>query len=156
MTTETKPSPTNDRPVRPLIAYVLAAGLLIVVAFQAALTLGAPFGAAALGGTNPGRLPDAMRFVTGFATLVWFFAVLVVLARGGRALVPVPNTVAQVGTWMLVGLLGVGSLMNFASSSSWERLGWGPFTLVMFGLCLVLAKSGASAHPEPRVARSGE
>ena len=142
MITETKPRPTTSRPVRPLIAHVLAAGLLIVVVFQAALTLGAPFGAAALGGTNPGRLPDAMRFVTGSATLLWFGAILVVLARGGRALVPVPNAVAQVGTWVLVGLLGLGALMNFASASPWERFGWGPFTLVLLILGVVLARSG--------------
>jgi hypothetical protein len=127
----------------------------MVVVFQAALALGAPFGAAALGGTNPGRLPEAMRFVTGSAALLWFCAVFVVLARGGRALVPVLNAVAQVGTWILVGVLGLGALMNFASSSSWERFGWGPFTLVMFGLCLVLARSGASAHPAPRAVQSG-
>jgi hypothetical protein len=35
-----------------------------------------------------------------------------------------------VETSVLVGLLGVGGLLNFASSSSWERFGWGPFTLV--------------------------
>ena len=83
MLSKTKPSRTNDRPVRPRVAIVLAAGLLIVVAFQAALTFGAPFGAAAQGGTNPGRLPDALRLVTGLGAVVWLFAALVVLARGG-------------------------------------------------------------------------
>jgi len=70
------------------VAVVLAVGLLIVTAFQAALTFGAPLGAAALGGTNPGQLPDALRLVTGFSTVLWLFAALLVLARGGRALVP--------------------------------------------------------------------
>ncbi|HEX8080325.1 MAG TPA: hypothetical protein VF557_08950 [Jatrophihabitans sp.] len=150
MTTEATARRTKDRPDRPRVAIVLAIGLLIVVAFQAALTLGAPFGVAAMGGTNPGSLPGAVRLVTGLAALVWFLAALVVLARGGRALVPVPPAVARVGTWVLVGLLGLGALMNFASSSPWERFGWGPFTLIMFGLCLALAKSGPLAHPAPR------
>jgi len=150
MTTETTVRRTNDRPVRPVVATVLATGLLIVVAFQAALTLGAPFGAAAMGGSNPGKLPDAVRLVTGFATLVWFLAAIVVMARGGRALVPVPPAVAGVGTWVLVGLLGLGTVMNFASPSPWERFGWGPFTLLMFGLCLVLARSGSPRHPAAR------
>jgi hypothetical protein len=39
------------------LAVVLSGGLLVVTAFQAALTFGAPFGAAALGGTNSGQLP---------------------------------------------------------------------------------------------------
>ena len=103
-----------------------------MAAFQAALTLGAPLGAAAMGGTNPGTLPHALRFVTGIATLVWLLAALLVLARGGRARVPVPPAVARAGTWVLVGLLGLGTLMKFASSSLWERFGWGPSTLTMF------------------------
>lgn len=132
---------------------MLAVGLLIVTAFQAALTFGAPFGAAALGGTNPGQLPDPVRFVTGFSAVVWLFAALLVLARGGLALAPLPGGVFRVGTWVLVGLLGLGALMNFASSSPWERFGWGPFTLVMFTLCVVLARSGLPGHPTPQAGR---
>jgi hypothetical protein len=143
MTPESKARPENNQPVRPLVAVVLAAGLLVVVAFQAALTLGAPFGAAAMGGTNPGTLPDETRLVSGFAALVWLLAASLVLARGGRALTPVPTALAKIGTWVLAGFLGLGALMNFASSSPWERWGWGPFTLIMFGLCLVLARSGS-------------
>jgi hypothetical protein len=133
---------TIDRPVHPRVAVVLAVGLLIVTAFQAALTFGAPLGAAALGGTNPGQLPDAVRIVTGLFAVLWLFAVLLVLARGGYALVPLPKAVFRVGTLVLVGLLGLGALMNFASSSPWERFGWGPFTLVLFILGVVLARSG--------------
>ena len=118
MTTETAVRRANDRPAQPLIAIVLAVGLLIVAAFQGALALGAPLGAAAMGGTNARSLPGELRLVTGPAALV--------------------------------GLLGLGALMNFASPSPWERWGWGQFTLIMFGLCLVLAKSGSPAHPVPR------
>ena len=88
MVTKTKPRHTNDQPVRPRMAVVLAVGLSIVTAFQAALTFGAPLGAAAQGGTNPGQLPDALRLVTGLSAVVWLFAALLVLARGGYALVP--------------------------------------------------------------------
>ena len=120
----------------------MAAGFLIVVAFQAALTLGAPLGFAAQGGTNPGQLPDANRLVTGLFVVVWLFATLLVLARGGYALVGLPRRVTQLGMWVLVGLLGVGTLLNVASSSPWERFGWAPFTLVLFVLSLSLARSG--------------
>ena len=138
--------PTNDRPVRPRVAAALAACCFVVTAFRAALTLGAPFGAAALGGATAGQLSDALRLVTGFATVVWFIAALLVLVRGGAPLVPGLRALSGVGTWVLVGLLGIGTLMNFASSSPWERSGWGPFTLVMFVLGVVLARSGP-AHP---------
>ena len=45
------------------------------------------------------------------------------------------------GTWILVGVLLVGALMNFASSSPWERFLWGPLALVLAVLCFVLARS---------------
>ncbi|HEX8509377.1 MAG TPA: hypothetical protein VF635_07755, partial [Propionibacteriaceae bacterium] len=118
-----------------------------MVAFQSALTLGAPLGFAAQGGTNPGQLPDALRLVTGLTVPVWLFAALLVLARGGRALLPLPRRVTQLGTWLLVGLLGVGMLLNVASSSPWERFGWGPFNLVLLVLSVVLARSAMPPRP---------
>jgi hypothetical protein len=149
MHTRTTTQHTTDQAARRRVAVVLAAGLLIVTAFQAALTFGAPFGAAALGGTIPGQLPDALRLVTGFSALVWLAATQLVLARGGHALIPLPEGLVRVATGVLAGLLGVGALMNMASSSAWERYGWGPFTLVMFTLCVVLARSGMPEHATP-------
>jgi CubicO group peptidase (beta-lactamase class C family) len=148
MLAPTKPKPIDNHPVRPRVAAALAAGLLIVTAFQAALTFGAPLGAAAQGGTNPGQLPDALRLVTGLSAVLSLFATLLVLARGGYALVPLSRRITQLGAWVLVGLLGLGTLMNVASSSPWERFGWGPFTLVLLVLGVVLARSGLP--PEPR------
>jgi hypothetical protein len=142
MLLKTKPRRITNPPVRPRTAVVLAVGLSVVVAFQAALTLGAPLGFAAQGGTNPGQLPDANRIVTGLFVVVWLFATLLVLARGGYAFVPLPRRVTQLGTWALVGLLGVGTLLNVASSSPWERFGWAPFTLGLLVLGVNLARSG--------------
>ncbi|MCY7289825.1 MAG: hypothetical protein LH624_16675, partial [Cryobacterium sp.] len=87
--------------------------------------------------------PDELRVASGIGGLVFLFASLVVLARGGCNLIRLPAGVVRVGTWVIVALLGVGALMNFASSSPWERYGWGPFTVVLFVLCVVLARSGA-------------
>jgi hypothetical protein len=142
MLTKTNTRHTNDHPVFHEWPSCWRAACLIVTAFQAALTFGAPLGAAALGGTNSGQLPDALRLVTGLNAVLFLFAALLVLARGGYALVSLPEAVPRVGTWVLVGLLGVGALMNFASSSLWERFGWGPFTLVLLILGVVLARSG--------------
>ena len=90
--------------------------------------------------------------MTGFSAAVWVFAALLVLARGGRALVRMPEAVSRVGTWVLVWLLGLGALLNFASLSPWERFGWGPFTVVLFILGVVLARSG-SGPSAPRASR---
>lgn len=139
------------RPQCPRVALVLAAGLTVVVAFQAALTFGAPLGFAAQGGANTGQLPTALRLVAGIAGVGWLVAVLVVLSRGGRALLPLPQAIAHLGTWVVVALLGVGVLVNLASSSPWERFGWAPYTLVMFVLSVILARSGAASdgYPSP-------
>lgn len=140
-------SPVTQAPARSRAALFLAGGLLIVAVFQAALTLGAPFGAATQGGTNPGQLPGALRLVSGVGAIVWLCATVIVLARGGWV-VPLRDNVIRVATWGLVGLLAVGALMNFASSSSWERFGWGPFTLVLFVLCVVVARSAPRRTPD--------
>lgn len=141
----------TDRPVGRRVAVALTLGCLMVVAFQAALTLGAPLGAAALGGSNAGTLPDDLRIVTAVSTVAWLGAALIVLARGGFAISPLPRAVAQWGTWVLVCFLGVGTLVNFASSSPWERFGWAPFSLTMLTLCVILARSDlTSPRRQPR------
>ena len=89
-------------------------------------------------------LAVGLPIVTGFQAALTFGAPLV-LARGGYALVALPDAVPRVATWVLVGLLGLGALMNFASSSPWERFGWGPFTLVLIILGVVLARSAVPA-----------
>jgi hypothetical protein len=135
-------TPTQpDRLARRRVAAAVTLGCLIVVSFQAALTLGAPLGAAALGGANAGTLPDDLRAVTAIATVAWLGAALIILARGGFAISPLPRAVARWGTWVIVGFLGLGTLLNFASSSPWERFGWGPFTVTMLILSVSLARS---------------
>ena len=141
--------PARKRRPRPRVAAVTAVGCLAVAAFQMGLTLGAPLGAAALGGTISGPLPGSVRFVTAITALVWLFATLVVLARGGFSLYPLPRAVTTRGTWVLVGLLGVATLLNFASSSPWERYGWGPYSLTLMALSILLARSRPPA-PQPR------
>jgi hypothetical protein len=143
-------STAPHRPVRPRVAAALAFGLLLLVAFQAALTFGAPFGQAALGGANAGQLPPELRMVTAVATLAWLVATLVVLARGGLAVSFLPRAVSWWGTWLVVCVLALGALLNFASSSPWERFGWGPFTLTMLVLCTILARSGYADVGEPQ------
>lgn len=152
----TTPAPGLDsapikpvRAVRRRLSLATAIGFLVVVAFQLALTLGAPFGAAALGGANPGQLPEELRVVSAVSALVWIFATFIVLARGGFAISPLPRALARWGTWALVGYLALGVLMNAASFSPWERFGWAPFTLALFILTLLLARGGPPVAKAP-------
>jgi hypothetical protein len=143
--------PANDRAPRRRVAAAAAIGFLIIATFQVALALGAPFGAAAFGGANAGQLPQQLRVASAGAAFVWLFAALIVLARGGFAISPLPDAVSRWGTWILVGLLAVGTLLNLASSSPWERFGWGPFSLTVLILCFTLARGGSGSRPrQPR------
>jgi hypothetical protein len=61
---------------------------------------------------------------------------LVVLRRAGLGISIIPIAFARVGSWILVGLLLLGALMNLASRSPWERFGWGSVALILALLCL--------------------
>jgi hypothetical protein len=113
-------------------------GLLGIAVFQAALALGAPLGRAAWGGTYM-ELPTRLRIASAAASALWLLAAVIVLGRAGIAVVPLPATVLAWGTWAVTVLLAVGALVNFASSSPWERFGWGPLALLIALLTLAVA-----------------
>jgi hypothetical protein len=121
-------------------AMAAAVGFLVIAAFQVALALGAPLGRAAWGGAYE-QLPMGLRIASGVAAGVWLLAALIVLGRAGFQGVPLPGAVLRWGTWVLVSLLFVGAVMNVASSSGWERFGWGPVSLILGVLCLFVARS---------------
>ncbi len=121
-------------------ATVAAVGFLAIAGFQAALALGAPLGRAAWGGTRT-HLPKSLRIASAIAAVFWVLAALIVLGYAGFQVSPISGTVARWGTWVLVGVLLIGALMNFASSSPWERFLWGPLALLLAVLCFVIARS---------------
>ena len=123
------------------LSIIAAVGFGVLATFQLAIALGAPFGRASWGGSHTAELPIELRVASGVAVGVYVFAALVILGRGGVAISPLSGAVAQSGAWIIVVLTAVGSLMNFASPSDWERFLWGPFALVLTVLCFVVARS---------------
>lgn len=123
-------------------AVAAAVGFIAIAAFQLALALGAPLGRAAWGGAHV-HLPTSLRVASAFAVGVWMLAALIILGRARYPISPLPPTLTRWGTWVLVGLLPLGALMNFASPSNWERFLWGPVALILALLCLVVARSPA-------------
>ena len=122
-------------------AMAAAVGFLVIAAFEAAMVLGAPLGRATMGGFYEGQLPMGLRIASGVKVGVWLLAALIVLGRAGFQVIPLPAAILRWGTWVLVGLLFVGAVMNIASSSPWERFGGAPFTLILGVLCLIVARS---------------
>jgi hypothetical protein len=122
-----------------LATVAAAAGFAGIALFQLALASGAPLGEAAWAGAHPGQLPAALRVASGAAVVFWSFAGLVVLSRGGVSVVALPAGLTRWGVWIIVALLAVSALMNALSSSSWERFGWAPYSLLVGLACFVLA-----------------
>ncbi|HEY7598598.1 MAG TPA: hypothetical protein VH741_01635 [Candidatus Limnocylindrales bacterium] len=122
-----------------LAAYLAVACFVVLVGFQVGLAAGMPWGAAAWGGRNPGRLPPGLRVASAVSIAVYIVAALVVLDRAGRPLVDLPPDVALWGTWLIFGLLVIGVLVNLASSSRYERFGWAPFAALNALLVLIVA-----------------
>jgi hypothetical protein len=121
-------------------AAVVAVILLgVILVFQAGLALGAPWGAMAWGGQNPGVLPRRLRIASGVAALaIYPLIIALVLAAGGLiddGWLPVDTGVLM---WVLAGLLTVGALMNLISRSPPERL-WGPVALAVAICCALIA-----------------
>ena len=121
-------------------AAIVAVILLgVIVVFQAALALGAPWGAAAWGGRSPGVLPTRLRVASAVvAVLVYPLVIVLVLACAGiinDEWLPVDGSVIM---WVLAGLLAVGALANFASRSQRERI-WGPVALAIAVCCAIIA-----------------
>lgn len=124
-----------------IAAGLVAAGVGVIGVFQLALALGAPLGRAAWGGRHE-RLPASLRRSSAIAVVIWLVAALIVLSRADYLALPGPRELVTWGAWAVVVLLGLGALVNVASSSRWERFGWGPLAAVLAVLSLIVATSG--------------
>lgn len=109
-------------------AYVFL--VTVVVAFQVALALGAPWGAYAMGGSMPGRLPLNGRVASLVQAAFLTFTALVVLSRAGLALQGM-SSASHWLVWMVVGLLTLSLVGNLLSKSAGERKLWVPVLILM-------------------------
>lgn len=124
------------------IAALIAVGLIgLVILFQIALAFGAPWGKAAWGGGNEGKLPERLRLASAFSALILALAAWVILASAGLIdSTPVPESWLTPLTWALTAYFGIGTVANSISRSKVERL-WGPVSLVIAVCCGVVAAS---------------
>jgi hypothetical protein len=121
------------------VAAVAAVVLLaVIVLFQLALALGAPFGRAAWGGQHEGVLPTRLRIASALvAVVVYPILILYVLASG--TLVEVGwLPIGPAGMWVLAGFFALGTVANLASRSRPERI-WGPVSLVLAVCAAIIA-----------------
>ena len=124
--------------VRRNAAIIYSILTALVVAFQLALALGAPWGAYAMGGANPGQLPPSLRVAAVIQALILALLACIVLARAGL-LLPRWAKRSHRLVWVAVAIAAVSSVLNLITPSAGERLIWAPVALVLLISSLVVA-----------------
>lgn len=118
------------------IAYLVAtAG---VIAFQVALALGAPWGAYAMGGSNPGKFPPKLRAAALVQAVLLGFLAVVALSHAGLALVSLSEAIPPL-IWAVVAFSAISVVLNSISRSPGERRIWVPVGLVLLVCSLAVA-----------------
>jgi hypothetical protein len=124
-----------------LAALAYLAVTLLVIGFQVALALGAPWGAYAMGGRFPGRFPPSLRLLALVQAVVLGLMAAVVASSAGLIGAGLPEGWTWL-TWVVVAVAAVSVVMNAASPSPGERRMWVPTGLVMLACSLVVALTG--------------
>jgi len=127
------------------VAITFAVVTGVVVGFQLALALGAPWGAYAMGGAYPGVFPPALRVAALIQGALLVGAALVVLSRAGLLLRSWARASAWL-IWLVVALYAVSFVLNAITPSSGERAIWAPVAAVLLGCSLAVAV-GARVSP---------
>jgi hypothetical protein len=125
----------------PQLAARIFAGLIgLVIAFQLALALGAPWGEFAMGGAFTGVYPAGMRLLALLQGMVLAGVAMVVLSRAGV----VGSRWRGMSRWLIWPVLGfafVASVLNLITPSAMERMIWAPVALALFVTSLRVALS---------------
>jgi hypothetical protein len=128
-------------------AWLYALVSAVVIAFQLALTAGAPWGRFAMGGQFPGTLPPSLRIAVFVqATVLGVFA-LVVLSRAGAAW-PSGARVSGRLVWAVVTVSAVSLLLNLITPSAGERAIWAPAAALLLASSTIVAVTPADP-PRP-------
>jgi hypothetical protein len=114
---------------------ILTAG---VIAFQVALALGAPWGAYAMGGSFPGRLPAGMRFAALVQAAILGLLAAIVLSKAGLVLPSLAEAFPWL-IWLVVVLTAASVALNAISRSAGERRIWLPVGIVLLACSLTVA-----------------
>jgi hypothetical protein len=116
-------------------AWLYAALAAIVVLFQIALALGAPWGHLAMGGRFPGRYTPMLRIGALAQGALLAFMAVIVLGRAGLVSPAPPGWLF----WVAVAISALSAVLNIITPSIPERRLWGPVALVMLASILRVA-----------------
>jgi len=122
-------------PASAALAGAALAGL--VVLFQIALALGAPWGHLTMGGRWRGRLPAGGRIAALVSAAVMLGIAAVFLGLGGWT-APPPRWAG----WVVVGFLALSVVLHLITPSRAERRLWLPVVVAMLAAALTVMVAG--------------
>ena len=117
------------------IAFIAVAGCELFWA------LGGSRGLSGAWGGGHDHLPVGLRVASAFAAALLIAGAIVVLGHARYWASPDRPGILHWGTWVLVGLMMLSAIANFASSSRVERFQNGPIALLLALLCVIVARS---------------
>ncbi|WP_419254356.1 hypothetical protein ACN2C6_02710 [Caulobacter sp. ErkDOM-YI] len=112
------------------LAFAIVMG--IVILFQAALILGAPWGHLTLGGQWSGALPLEIRLIPAVSIILLLAMVRIVLGASGLQSQWGPRWLI----WPVCAYMAVGIAVHIVTPSAAERMLWLPVLTILFGLSL--------------------
>ncbi len=123
-----------------LAATIFSFFTAIVVLFQFALILGAPWGKVAMGGKYPGKFPPRMRIAAVIQIALLIFTALIVLTRA-KLLLSSFYAFSETAIWGVVIFSAIGTVLNTITPSKWERIIWVPVTIILLFCSIYVAQS---------------
>lgn len=125
-------------PMQPAAALIFSATIVAAVLFQLALAAGVPWGAYAMGGTHPGRLPGLFRLAAMIQAVLLTAMAGVVLARADVAL-PSWTPASQWLVWVVVAFSTISLGLNLITPSATERRIWAPVGVLLVACSVIVA-----------------
>lgn len=108
-------------------AIIFSSATALVIFFYVALILGAPWGAAAMGGKFPGKFPVKMRVVSFVNIGLLMFLNIIVLSKAKLLFIGFYDF-SKTAIWGVVVFFLIGTVLNAITPSKIERI-WAPVAL---------------------------
>jgi hypothetical protein len=122
----------------PIAAIIFVLLISVVVLFQLALSVGAPWGGIAMGGRFPGKFPVSMRIAAFVQALILSLLGLIVPVHA-KLVFPEFYASSDIGIWIVVVVFSLSLVMNLVTPSKWERIIWAPVVAILLTCALIVA-----------------
>jgi hypothetical protein len=127
--------------LRQALAWLAAALIAALAAFQVALAAGLPAASYAWGGRFDGSLPGSYRLASLAAVPMLALAAWVVLARADIVRPGARVRAIRIGAWIWTAFLALNTLGNAMSASASERLVMTPVSVTLLACFAVVASA---------------